>query len=225
MAGFPPARIRHAPSPPPCFHDLVRQIVPPPASRRRNPAPRFSSLTYSIKVIYFIVLYDPCTAIRPFSGRFDPFCRKSTEVPFHEQFTLNTDLFQSCLIKPNQVIFLSHNAHQTITPLLYRNSRNFASSGPKPPQILTCYSPFASSVFFRGKSTIRNPQSAITSPRPPGPFQNAAAALRGRPPSPRFFGSRPLPASAANRFPKNRASGRHTTREPARSHAATNPES
>jgi hypothetical protein len=52
------------------------------------------SMLYQVKV-----LYDPGAAIWSFSGPFGPFCRKSSQVPFHKPFTRQTELFP---IKVNQ---------------------------------------------------------------------------------------------------------------------------
>jgi len=41
----------------------------------------------------FTVLYDPCTATMAVSVRFEPFRGNSTQVPYHEQFALKTELF------------------------------------------------------------------------------------------------------------------------------------
>jgi hypothetical protein len=39
------------------------------------------------------VLYDPCTPTTAFSAPFELSCEKSTQVPFHEQFTIKIGPF------------------------------------------------------------------------------------------------------------------------------------
>jgi hypothetical protein len=51
----------------------------------------------------------------------EPFCGKSTEVPFHEPFTLKTELSQSRLIVPNRVIFHVPSAKVMDVPAIRQN--------------------------------------------------------------------------------------------------------
>jgi hypothetical protein len=64
------------------------------------------------------MLYDSITASMAFSAHFEPFRGKSTQVPFYEQFTLKTRLFQSSPIVSNQgksSYFLSQHVRQSVT--------------------------------------------------------------------------------------------------------------
>jgi hypothetical protein len=63
------------------------------------------------------MLYDLITGRMPFSASFGHFCGESSQMPFHEQFTRKTGLFQSSPVVSNQAksrYFLNQHARQSI---------------------------------------------------------------------------------------------------------------